>query len=221
MPCVVKPPANTFLYSSAPGSFNRSFTTVMDFVPTFLELAGISMPPAREMKKVAPPRKDPKPRQMTTFRGKEVHAVRGKSWMPYFGRGKRAEADEMWSVHPSTEPVGWELFARGALRKGEWKIVHFPKDHGGAGVGDNGWELFNVVKDPGETEDLAEAEPEKLKELLAHWDEYAVECGIVWGDTAVAPGLAKDEAPQFWQDELDLQKAWMGARGGDLPKTCA
>ncbi|CAH0057907.1 unnamed protein product [Clonostachys solani] len=220
VPCVVKPPANAFLPSFTHGSFNRSFTTVMDFAPTFLEMAGVKMPPATTQKIAAPPRKEAATRQMTTFRDRGVHTMRGKSWLPYFARGQKVEEDEMWTIYSSKEPVGWELFARGALRKGDWKIVHFPKDHGGAGVGDEGWELFNVVADPGETKDLAESEPEKLKELLAHWDEYVVECGIVWGETAAAPGLTKDEAPQLWEDELDLQTVWMGAQGGECPTSC-
>lgn len=64
--------------------------------------------------------------------------------MPLFGRGEKVEQDEQWAIHASSEPVGWELFARGALRKGDWKIVHMDKKHGGAGVGDEGWELFNI-----------------------------------------------------------------------------
>lgn len=189
----------------------------MDFAPTFLEMAGVKMPPAVPTQISSAPHKDPVTRPMTTFRNRDVHAIRGMSWLPYFAHRQGVEDEEMWAVYSSKEPIGWELFARGALRKGKWKIVHFPKDHGGAGVGDEGWELFNVVADPGETKDLAESEPEKLKELLAHWDEYVVECGIVWGDTATAPGLSKDEAPQLWEDDTDLQKVWMGARGGECP----
>lgn len=157
---------------------------------------------------------------MTAFRGRSVHAIRGKSWMPYFGHGQKIEDDEMWTIHSSTEPIGWELFARGALRKGDWKIVHFAEKHGGAGVGDDGWELFNVVQDPGETKDLATAEPAKFQELLACWEEYVVECGVVWGESAAAPGLTFDEAPELWEDEVGLQKAWMGAQGGATPATC-
>lgn len=211
VPCVVKPPANSFLPTITPGSFSHCFTTVMDFAPTFLEMAGIALPPAAAKKQ------DAVTRQMTTFRGKEVHAMRGKSWIPYFSRGQKTEDDEMWNIHSSSEPVGWELFARGALRKGDWKIVHLEKKHGGAGEGDEGWELFNIIKDPGETKDLAESEPGKLKELLACWDEYVIECGVVWGEKAVAPGQSKDEAPQLWEDEVELQQAWMGARGGECP----
>ena len=193
----------------------------MDFAPTFLELAGVRLPAAAPKAVGAPPNRHAVDRQMTTFRGRDVHAIRGKSWLPYFARGQRVEQDEMWTVHSSEQPVGWELFARGALRKGSWKIVHIPKELGGAGVADEGWELFNVVDDPGETRDLAHEEPEKLKELIKDWDAYVVECGVVWGDSAAASGLSKDEAPQLWEDELDMQKVWMGAKGGECPATVA
>ncbi|KAL3476666.1 alkaline-phosphatase-like protein [Aspergillus californicus] len=206
VPCVVKPPTQGF--SSLPtGSFSRSFTTVMDFVPTFLDLAGVSLPPVTNKAS----------RAMTTFRGREVHAVKGKSWVPFFSRGEQAEEDATFAIHPSSEPIGWELFARGALRKGDWKIVHFAKAQGGAGEGDDGWELFNVRQDPGETIDLAGAEPEKLKELIECWDEYVVECGIVWGEGALAPGLDKEEAPELWEEDMGLQRSWMSARGGEQP----
>lgn len=143
--------------------------------------------------------------------------MRGKSWMPYFGRQKKTDEDEMWYIHMSSEPIGWELFARGALRKGEWKIVHLEKRHGGAGVGDEGWELFNVVKDPGETKDLSDSEPGKLKELLACWDEYVMDCGIIWGEKADAPGQSREQAPELWEDDVELQQTWMGATGGACP----
>lgn len=192
----------------------------MDFAPTFLELAAVSLPSASERRSVTPLGDDYVARKMATFRGRDVHAIRGKSWMPLFGQGKKAEQDELWAIYSSSEPVGWELFARGALRKGAWKIVHLAKAEGGAGEGDEGWELFNVVDDPGETVDLAQAEPQKLQEMLALWGEYVVECGIVWGEVAAAPGLKRDEVPHLWEDELDLQNSWMGARGGEFPVAC-
>lgn len=189
----------------------------MDILPSFLELAGVSLPPAWESETALPLHNTTAKRMMTTFRGNTVHAIRGKSWVPFFGRGDKVEDDEVWAIHSSSEPIGWELFARGALRKGDWKIVHFAKAEGGAGVGDEGWELFNVTKDPGETHDLAQAEPEKLKELMACWDQYVVECGVVWGESASAEGLGFDEAPELWDDDAELQSAWMGARGGQCP----
>ncbi|CAG7916587.1 unnamed protein product [Penicillium olsonii] len=206
VPCVIKPPTSSFAQLS-PGSFNRSFTTVMDFAPTFLDLAGVTLPQATTNGV----------RAMTKFRDRDVHAIRGKSWVPFFRHGETVEGEEIWAIHSSSEAIGWELHARAALRKGDWKIVHFAKAQGGAGEGDDGWELFNVAQDPGETTDLAQDEPEKLHELLKCWDEYVVECGIVWGEGAVTPGLSRDEAPELWEDEMELQKCWMDARGGTRP----
>jgi arylsulfatase A-like enzyme len=189
----------------------------MDFVPTFLELAGVHPSTLSERRYATTESRDATRRKMATFRGRDVHAIRGKSWVPFFVQGKRVEDDEMWAIYSSSEPIGWELFARGALRKGNWKIVHFSKAHGGAGDGDEGWELFNMVDDPGETRNLAMSEPQKLQELLACWGEYVAQCGVVWGETASTPGVGPDEAPELWEDELELQKSWMGAKGGELP----
>lgn len=99
-------PANAFLPSFTHGSFNRSFTTVMDFAPTFLEMAGVKMPPATTKKIAASPRNDAVTRQMTTFRGRDVHTIRGKSWLPYFARGQKVEEDDMWTIYSSNELVG-------------------------------------------------------------------------------------------------------------------
>lgn len=222
MPCIIKPPVGAFAAPAfVPGSLNRCFSTVMDFMPTFLDLAGIALPPAVEKDVVTKSSLGDitAKRRMTTFRNRDVHAIRGKSLLPYFGRGEKSEDDPgaLWAIHASSEPIGWELFARGALRKGGWKIVHILRQQGGVGEGDDGWELYNVVADPGETRDLAAEEPGKLNELLACWEEYVIECGVVWGESARAPGLGQEEAPELWEDEMDLQKAWMGAKGGERP----
>jgi arylsulfatase len=41
------------------------------------------------------------------------------------------------------------------------------------------WQLFNVVKDPGESNDLSSAMPEKLATLKTAWDRYAEDVGVV------------------------------------------
>jgi len=45
--------------------------------------------------------------------------------------------------------------------------------------GNGEWRLYNVVKDPGESKDLTKEIPEKLKELIAAWDEYATDIGVI------------------------------------------
>jgi len=49
---------------------------------------------------------------------------------------------------------------------------------GGTGV----WQLFNVVKDPGEVNDLSELMPEKLELLKTAWNQYANDVSVVSPD---------------------------------------
>ena len=62
-----------------------------------------------------------------------------------------------------------------AIRMGDWKLL---VGAGGKAKGTD--QLYNLAKDLGETRDLAAAEPEKLKELRAKYDEMM--------KTAVPPG---------------------------------
>ena len=87
-------------------------------------------------------------------------------------------------VWPVDQPVGWELFYRRALRKGDWKVVYLPKSPDGLPYSRENplpanWELYNLKADPGETTDLAAREPGKLRELVADWDRYARDVGVV------------------------------------------
>ena len=61
----------------------------------------------------------------------------------------------------SARPLFWEAPQARALRMGTWKFVR----EGGVDY------LFNLETDPGETTDLAKAEPGRLAELRAKHDE--------------------------------------------------
>ncbi|WP_277397873.1 sulfatase-like hydrolase/transferase [Paraburkholderia sp. Ac-20340] len=124
-----------------------AFATVMDVVPTVLELAGVEHPG-------------------THWRGRDIAAVKGRSLLPYL----RNEAD---AVHDATHVTGWELFGRRAVRQGDWKAVFIP-----APAGPGVWQLYDLARDPGETQDLADAEPQRLNTLLAHWETYVEENGV-------------------------------------------
>lgn len=157
------------------------------------------------------------------FRGRPVWAYTGRSWLPAFSSSSvtTPTSRQNTPLYPDDSYVGWELHARAAIRKGKWKIVHIPKAWGGKGVGDHGnldgWELYDLLADPGETTDLRDEYPEVYKDLLKCWDEYVVDCQIVWGVDAMGPGLSKEEAPELHEDDLALQKAWMSARAGEVP----
>lgn len=98
----------------------------------------------------------------SSYAGRTVQPVRGLSWKPYLtGATER--------VHAADEQVGSELFGRRAIRQGDWKAVD---------LGD-GWRLFNLADDPGETRDLAMAEPKRLAALTAAWDGYGKQVGVI------------------------------------------
>ena len=61
-----------------------------------------------------------------------------------------------------------------AFIDGSWKILWMPKPFG---KGD--WELFNLTSDPGEIKDLSEQYPDKRRELIALWEQYKKDNGIL------------------------------------------
>jgi arylsulfatase A-like enzyme len=104
-----------------------------------------------------------------TFQGREIVPMRGSSMLSFLsGKTER--------VHPEDFVSGWELCGRGAIRKGQWKAVFIPPPKG-----TDQWQVYDLSKDPGETEDLAQTSEgaEKLKELMVHWERYVLECGVV------------------------------------------
>jgi arylsulfatase A-like enzyme len=58
----------------------------------------------------------------------------------------------------------WRFGPQMAIRRGDWKLVR----HSGS----TETELYNLAKDIGEQNNLAQSEPGKLKELKAAWDEW-------------------------------------------------
>lgn len=134
-----------------------AFGTVMDLAPTILELAGAK-------------------NHNGNYQGREVATMRGSSWAHWI----KSPAEK--NIHDADYEVGWELMGSAAYRKGYWKVnwVHPPK-------GPGKWQLYDLSNDPGEVEDLAETYPEKLKQLIALWELYAEEVGVI--------GLKKDIEP--------------------------
>jgi arylsulfatase len=96
-----------------------------------------------------------------TYNDKPLIQPYGKSALAY----ARGNAE---TIHNADHGQGWELFEMKAYIKGEWKILRLPAPF------DNGnWALYNLTKDPGETDDLSDQYPDKKLELLEGWDNYA------------------------------------------------
>lgn len=76
------------------GAVSHAFTTVMDILPTILDVAGIQYPTAVSD---------------GNFQSRSVLPPRGRSWVPYL----LGQADV---VHGDDVARGWELFSLGAIR---------------------------------------------------------------------------------------------------------
>ena len=144
------------------GSIKGAMTTVMDVLPTILELAEIKHP--------------------DTFNGNEILPFRGSSMLSLL------KGDTEF-LHDENYTMGWELFGRRAIRQGDWKIVYEPSgipwEPSDPDITKNQWRLYNLATDPGEQIDLSVQEPEKLNDLIWQWENYVRETGIIVPDYEV------------------------------------
>jgi arylsulfatase len=116
--------------------------TMMDFLPTFMEIAGTEHPGAG------------------TFKGREIKNILGRSaWSHLTG-----QAD---SVHGETYSVGWSEGRGGALIRGDYKLIN-TLPPGQQGTTD--WRLYNLIDDPGEHNNIAAQSAEIIKEMISEWE---------------------------------------------------
>jgi arylsulfatase len=102
-----------------------------------------------------------------TFEGRVVKPMQGHSVLDLFeGR--------VTTASPEISRVGYELFGLKAYFVGEWKILSMPKP-----FGSGEWELFDLSKDPAEMNDLSKINPEKREEMIALWEKYKKENGVL------------------------------------------
>ena len=116
---------------------------------------------------------------------------------PVLGRSlKPALLGEVAEVYGPEDATGFEVGGNAALFKGPHKLVKNTPPQG-----DGQWMLYDVIADPGETHDLAEAQPELLAAMIAEYERYAAEVGVA--------DLAEDYSPvdQIWHNNL-VAMAW-------------
>jgi len=151
------------------GKLNKkAILHVMDIAPTILELAGIKQP--------------------STYKGKKIAPMQGKSWVKMFSGGTK-------SPRTSNDWLGWELFGNRAIRQGDWKISWLYEP-----FGTEEWQLFNLAKDPAEQYDLSAKFPKKRQKLIALWDEYVKKNGVIIGTRSPFEGARKalpDPVPEY------------------------
>ncbi len=103
---------------------------------------------------------------------------------PTISEGRPTPHEEI--LH-NVEPAG------GAVRRGDWKLIH----RKAAGNRPGKTELFNIADDPSEKNDLADKKPEKVRELMARLDAYAARAEPALLDGSAVPP-AGFEFPKVW-----------------------
>ncbi|MEM9841949.1 MAG: sulfatase-like hydrolase/transferase, partial [Pseudomonadota bacterium] len=94
-------------------------------------------------------------------------AMTGRSLLPVL-RG------DVESVYGPEDIRAIEVSGNSALYRGDYKITRSVPP-----VGDGVWRLFNMQVDPGETTDLSALELDVFQDLLAAYDAYAEEMGVL------------------------------------------
>jgi arylsulfatase len=114
--------------------------------------------------------------------GRDLPPLMGKSWGPVL-------AGQAESPRTDRDYLAWEIFGNRALRQGDWKIRWEYKSFGKAD-----WELFNLASDPAERKDLAAEHPDRLRAMLALWDDYARANNVVLPNRSIFETL-EDQLP--------------------------
>ena len=158
-PFIIKEPSSTAAPATTSTTSNTSNTTtspiksfmfLTDLTPTFLDYANVPQLPAG-----------------STYNGTEVHPIMGKSIRPLLN----GSAEE---IHGVDEPIGVEMFNNTAVYKGPWVAIN-DKSHPTG----KGWELYNIVNDPAQTKNLADENPDLVQQMMADYQKYSEEVGVV------------------------------------------
>jgi arylsulfatase len=120
-----------------------------------------------------------------THKDRDLPALIGKSW----GRMLAGQAE---SPRTQQDYLAWEVFGNRAVRQGDWKLRWQWKAFG---TGD--WELFNLDADPAERKDLAAANPDRVKAMVALWDNYVRANNVILPDRSPFEGLAEKMSERF------------------------
>lgn len=90
-----------------------------------------------------------------TFDGRTITPTTGRSFLAAI-------------LHETAQPhevIFWEHLGAAALRQGDWKLVRQGKKAS--------WELYNLANDKTEVNNLAESDPEKVRDMTLIWEEMA------------------------------------------------
>jgi len=131
------------------GTTSEVPVTNIDFFPTILEVAGISIPPGKVLDGQS---------LLPVMTGKGTIEKRSLFWhFPvYLEGGNRETQDPVFRTRPGS-----------AIRSGDWKLIQYYEN--------NNLELFNLADDIGEKNNIAEINASKTEELLEILNEWRIE----------------------------------------------
>ena len=113
--------------------------------------------------------------------GRTILPLEGHSLQPAF------EADLK-----QRPPMFWEHEGNSAARIGRWKLV---RQHG------NAWELYDMVEDRTELNDLATQHPDRVADMTRQYEAWAARCGVLEREKVVALMRSQGVTRAFWENE--------------------
>ena len=101
------------------------------------------------------------------YQGRIVEPIIGRSLLPLLYK-------QTQRIYGEDDAIGYELNGHKALFLGDHKIVYNRPP-----IGDGEWHLFNIAKDPGETLDLREQQPQRFDRMQALYADFARDHGVL------------------------------------------
>ena len=133
------------------GSISNHLGHIMDFMPTFAELAGIEYP--------------------TAYNEREVLPTEGQS----FAHILKGELNQ-----DKKRTLFWKIGGARAVRQDNWKLVTQGEQRVQAGIpipaGHDAWELYDMETDRCELYNLAGRYPERVETMSKLWLEWDAQC---------------------------------------------
>lgn len=124
----------------------------------------------------------------------------------FYGRSaKPVLAGQAPATYGEDDSFAFEVSGNAALYRGQWKLVRLSPPRG-----DSQWRLYDLSVDPGETTDVAAANPELLQDMLAEYDVYAARVGVFevgpddYAMKQLAGNVATKAAAKYWPYALGL-----------------
>lgn len=134
---------------SRSGTIESGPVRVKDLATTILSYTGVKRPTSR-------------------YGDRPIVPASGVDLKPYLnGSKERPRLEGEW--------MAFELMGNAYLIDGDYKVM---RQRSGM-WGDGQWHLYNIVKDPGETQPLDAKQPERLTRMVNQYEIYAKEKGIV------------------------------------------